>query len=121
MSLQTIARDALMPRAPSGAGRGIGLSVLVHACLLVAIAFGVNWRSRTPEAQQAELWAAVPQAAAPRAIEPVPVVVEPKPAAPTIKNKASATETSSGTALHTNLPSRIRIPCRLRLGRIRAA
>jgi colicin import membrane protein len=74
MASQALARDALMPRMASGSGRGIGLSVLVHAGLLVAIAFGVNWRSRTPEAQQAELWAAVPQAAAPRAVEPDPTV-----------------------------------------------
>ena len=67
MPTQALARDALMPRTTGGNGRGIGLSMLVHAGLIVAIAFGVSWRSRTPEAQQAELWAAVPQAAAPRA------------------------------------------------------
>jgi colicin import membrane protein len=90
---QTLPRDTLMPRTPGGTRRGIGLSVLVHLGLLVAIAFGVNWRSRTPEAQQAELWAAVPQAVAPRAAEPEPVPaprsVQPpppvaKPALPTM-------------------------------------
>ena len=79
MSADALPRDALMPRTPGGTRRGIGLSVLVHVGLIVAIAFGVNWRSHTPEAQQAELWAAVPQAAAPRAVEPEPVAVEPKP------------------------------------------
>ena len=73
-----------MPRTPAGRGRGIGLSLLVHAGLIVAIAFGVSWRSRTPEARQAELWAAVPQAAAARAVEPEPVVVEPKPVPPPV-------------------------------------
>ena len=53
MSSHALARDALMPRTAGGSGRGLGLSVLVHAGLLVALAFGVNWRSRTPEAQQA--------------------------------------------------------------------
>lgn len=81
MPTQALARDALMPRTTGGNGRGIGLSMLVHAGLIVAIAFGVSWRSRTPEAQQAELWAAVPQAAAPRAAEPEPVVA-PKPVPP---------------------------------------
>lgn len=80
MNAQAIARDDLMPRAPAGRGRGIGLSVLVHAGLVVAIAFGLRWRSHTPEAQQAELWAAVPQAAAPRAVEPEPVTTPPAPA-----------------------------------------
>ena len=84
MTASALPRDALMPRTPGGTRRGIGLSVLVHAGLIVAIAFGVNWRSHTPEAQQAELWAAVPQAAAPRAVEPEPVVAEPKPVPPPV-------------------------------------
>jgi colicin import membrane protein len=83
MSTQAMDRDTLMPGAPQGQASGIGLSVLVHAGLIVAIAFGVSWRSRTPEAQQAELWAAVPQAAAPRAAEPPPVV-ETKPLPPPV-------------------------------------
>lgn len=79
-------REAFAPRDPGGRARGIGLSLLVHAGLVVAIAFGVSWRSRTPEASEAELWAAVPQAAAARAIapEPTPAPVVPKVApAPT--------------------------------------
>ncbi|MBK6862472.1 MAG: TonB C-terminal domain-containing protein [Ideonella sp.] len=72
-------REAFAPREPEGRARGIGLSVLVHAGLVVAIAFGVSWRSHTPEAYEAELWAAVPQAAAPRAVEPEPVPVAPPP------------------------------------------
>jgi colicin import membrane protein len=72
-------REAFAPREPEGRARGIGLSVLVHAGLVVAIAFGVSWRSHTPEAYEAELWAAVPQAAAPRAVEPGPVPVAPPP------------------------------------------
>jgi colicin import membrane protein len=93
MSSHALARDALMPRTAGGSGRGLGLSVLVHAGLLVALAFGVNWRSRTPEAQQAELWAAVPQAAAPRAIEPEPVVAEPKPVPPPVARPLPRVET----------------------------
>ena len=81
MTSHALSRDTLMPNAPEGAGRGIGLSLLVHVGLVVAIAFGVSWRIRTPESQQAELWAAVPQAAAARAIEPEPVIA-PKPAPP---------------------------------------
>ena len=79
-------REAFAPREPGGRARGIGLSVLVHAGLVVAIAFGVSWRSRTPEANEAELWAAVPQAAAARAVapEPTPAPVVPKVAAPPV-------------------------------------
>ncbi len=79
-------RAALLPRDAEGRARGIGLSLLVHAGLVVAIAFGVRWRSHTPEAQQAELWAAVPQAAAARAVEPepVPVVEPPRPTLPVV-------------------------------------
>ena len=92
MTSHTLGRDALMPSAPRGTGRGIGLSLLVHAGLIIAIAFGVSWRSRTPEAQQAELWAAVPQAAAPRAVEPE-AVVEPRPAPPPVVKPVPKVET----------------------------
>ena len=92
MTAQALSRDALMPRAPSATGRGLGLSLLVHAGLIIAIAFGVSWRSRTPEAQQAELWAAVPQAAAPRAVEPEPVV-ESRPLPPPVVKPVPKVET----------------------------
>ncbi len=58
------------PPQPHGMGVGAMLALLVHAGLLVAIAFGVNWRSSEPAGTSAELWAAVPQAAAPAAQEP---------------------------------------------------
>ncbi len=58
-------------------GRGLALAVAVHALLVAGLAVGVNWRTSNPTAMQAELWAAVPQVAAPRAAAP-----EPPPAAP---------------------------------------
>jgi colicin import membrane protein len=64
--------DERRPPRPPGMGRGAMLALLVHAGLLVAIAFGVNWRSSEPAGISAELWAAVPQAAAPAAVEPPP-------------------------------------------------
>jgi len=83
MTADALPRDTFMPRAPGGTAPGVGLSVLVHAGLIVAIAFGVSWRSRVPEARQAELWAVVPQAAAPRAVEPAAEpVLAPQPAPP---------------------------------------
>lgn len=80
-------REAFAPRPAEGRARGIALSLLVHVGLVVAIAFGVSWRSRTPEAQEAELWAAVPQAAAARAVDPdpaPPVADPPRPAPPVV-------------------------------------
>lgn len=69
--------DNLMPQRPGGTGKGTAMALLVHVGLLIALAFGVSWRSQTPAGVSAELWAAVPQIAAPPAVEPKPV---PKPA-----------------------------------------
>jgi colicin import membrane protein len=62
-------------------GAGLGLAVLVHGLLVAALAFSVNWRASTPTVAEAELWAAVPQVAAPRAVEVEP----PKPLPPPVK------------------------------------
>lgn len=78
----TLTRDALIPRSPDGIGRGLGLALLVHALLLVAIAFGVSWRSSNPAGVEAELWASVPQIAAPRAVEPEPTPQPKRPEPP---------------------------------------
>lgn len=64
-------------------GRGAMMALLVHGGLLIALAFGVSWRSSEPAGTSAELWAAVPQVAAPPAVTPPPPPpmpkVEPKP------------------------------------------
>ncbi|MGK2898304.1 MAG: cell envelope integrity protein TolA [Burkholderiaceae bacterium] len=65
-------RDPFMPQPPKVRGRAITLAVLAHVLLLLAIAFGVNWRSSEPTTVAAELWSATPQAVAPRAVEPTP-------------------------------------------------
>lgn len=67
-------RDAFMPRRPAGLGSGLLLAVIAHLLLVAALTFSVNWRVSSPEGVEAELWAAVPQIAAPR-----PVEVEPPP------------------------------------------
>jgi colicin import membrane protein len=66
------------PQRPGGMGRGAMMALLVHAGLLIALAFGVSWRSSEPAGTSAELWAAVPQAAAPAAVEPPPPPPMPK-------------------------------------------
>jgi len=72
-------RDPLMPRRPKGMGAGLGLAILAHLLLILAIAFGVNWRAHEPAGIEAELWSAIPQAAAPRAAAPEPQP-QPQPA-----------------------------------------
>jgi colicin import membrane protein len=68
------------PQRPDGMGRAAMFALLVHVGLLIALAFGVNWRSSEPAGASAELWAAVPQAAAPAAVEPPPAPLPlPKP------------------------------------------
>ena len=71
--------DDLRPRPPDRLTRGALLAILAHLGLLVALSLGVNWKTSEPEGVEAELWAAVPQVAAPRAMEPEP---KPKPAPP---------------------------------------
>lgn len=79
MSTQALQRDALMPRSRDGTGSGFVLALIAHGLLILALAVGVNWHASEPEGVEAELWAAVPQIAAPKAAEPEPVKVEPKP------------------------------------------
>ena len=72
MTDPSLPRDPLMPRRPKGMGAGLSLAILAHVLLILAIAFGVNWRAHEPAGIEAELWSAVPQAAAPRAAAPEP-------------------------------------------------
>lgn len=86
-------RQARLEFAPTPAGAGLGsmaLALLVHALLLAALAWGVRWHHAPPTlAVTAELWAALPQQAAPApeapppADEPVAPIVPAQPAPPT--------------------------------------
>lgn len=79
MSVLTRQRDIYLPRQPKGMGKGLVLALIVHAALIVALSFSVNWHASDPVGMDAELWAAVPQVAAPRAVEPEPQPEPPKP------------------------------------------
>ncbi|MDQ6679392.1 MAG: cell envelope integrity protein TolA [Pseudomonadota bacterium] len=68
----TLSRDAMRPRPADGLGKGALLAILVHLLLIAVLAFGVNWHAHEPEGVVAELWSAVPQVAAPRAVTPPP-------------------------------------------------
>ncbi len=73
------------PRA-DGALRSFGLALLVHALLIAALTWGLNWKRSNPDiAFEAELWSSTPQEAAPRLVEapppppPPPAVTPPQP------------------------------------------
>ncbi len=68
------------PPAP-GLVRALALAVLAHAFLLAALTWGVHWkREAATLSVEAELWSALPQEAAPQALEvPLPVAPEPVP------------------------------------------
>ena len=66
-------RDQFAPPRPPARLRAITLAVLVHAVLIGALTWGVNWKNTADQpAVEAELWAAVLTQAAPRAMEPPP-------------------------------------------------
>ena len=76
-------------RPPSADGLGLGgaLSLAVHLGLVAALAVSVSWRRHSVQPVSAELWAAVPQVAAPAAnagapTPPPPPPPTPKPAPP---------------------------------------
>jgi colicin import membrane protein len=89
-TLNLQAADALRPRPPGGMGRGALLALAVHGLLVVALALSVHWRSQTPQTFSAELWAATPQVAAPRAVESTPAALPPPPPTPQVRAAAAA-------------------------------
>ena len=71
------------PPAP-GLLRALALAILAHAFLLAALTWGVHWkREAATISVEAELWSALPQEAAPQAVEvPLPATPEPVPPVP---------------------------------------
>ena len=76
-------RIDIAPPPDAGAIRSLGLALLIHAALIAALTWGVNWK-RTDSAATfgAELWANAPQDAAP--LQTPPPVAVPLPA-PVVK------------------------------------
>jgi colicin import membrane protein len=68
------------PPPPPALLRAFALALFVHALLLLALAWGINWKSNSDTvAVEAELWASVPRPAAPKALlPPLPKAPEPK-------------------------------------------
>ena len=76
-------RIDIAPPRDAGAVRSFGLALLVHAALIAALTWGVNWkRNDRSVAFEAELWSSVPQEAAPRLVAPAPLS-SPAPSTPT--------------------------------------
>ena len=93
MTAAALAHDVFAPQRPPGMGSGLGLALVVHAFLIVALAWSVNWKTSEPEGVVAELWSALPQIAAPRVAVPEPrppVVVEPRPTPPVPRPEPAA-------------------------------
>jgi colicin import membrane protein len=85
------------PPPPEGTARSVGAALVVHALLIVALTAGIQWQQDNSLSVEAELWSAVPMAAAPKLVEveapppppapkpeplPKPVVKPPEPPAP---------------------------------------
>ncbi len=76
-------RSDLAPPRDAGNLRAFGLALLVHALLIAALTWGVNWKkTEDSSSYDAELWAAVPQQATPRMAETPPLPVPPTPTPP---------------------------------------
>jgi colicin import membrane protein len=85
------------PPPPKGTARSVGAALVVHALLIMALTAGIQWKQDDSLSVEAELWSAVPMAAAPKLVEveapppppapkpepaPKPVVKAPEPPAP---------------------------------------
>lgn len=76
-------RSDLVPPRDAGTLRSFGLALLVHALLIAALTWGVSWKkTEDSSSYDAELWAAVPQQATPRAVAVAPTPVPPTPPVP---------------------------------------
>ena len=80
MSVKPAPHLEFAPPAPPGMGRAWGVAGAAHLALFMALGLATAWKTQPQTLQaEAELWSAVPQAAAPRLQEPPPPPPEPKP------------------------------------------
>ena len=71
----TFDRVDFAPPEPEGSGKSFSLAILAHVLLVAALAWGVSWHTQdNTSGVEAELWSAVPQEAAPRAVTPDPTL-----------------------------------------------
>lgn len=80
MSTVTLQHDKLLPQPVGGNAPGAVMALAAHAALLLALTVGVDWRTHAPDVVSAELWASVPQSAAPPPVEAPAPTPAPAPA-----------------------------------------
>lgn len=69
-----------LPPPEPGIVRSVGIAVLAHVALALALSWGLRWQQDDRQvAVEAELWSAAAQQAAPRAVEPPPPPPAPAP------------------------------------------
>ncbi len=79
------------PALPQSTGRSLGLAILAHLVLLAGLTWGVSWNSQPNTLTvEAELWSALPQAAAPKLEEAPPVQAPTPPEPPKVEPKITA-------------------------------
>lgn len=70
--MAAVLQDPLRPRSADAPAKGSLLALAAHVVLATGLTLGVSWRLAQPEGGEAELWASVPQVAAPPAPQPEP-------------------------------------------------
>jgi len=85
MNAHSLRHLEFAPPPPHGTGRSLSASLFVHALLLVALTAGINWNHDNSLSAEAELWSAVPQAAAPKLVEVQPAPPPPPPPKEVVK------------------------------------
>jgi colicin import membrane protein len=85
--MNATAYNEFAPPPVGGFGRSLSFALFMHLLLLVALTWGIQWKTEPNTlSASAELWSAVPAEAAPAAIEPEPTPPEPvKPPEPVQK------------------------------------
>ena len=78
--MQDKERNSFQPPKPGGRGRSFALALLAHALLLVALTWGIGWKTKPDNSLSvsAELWSAVPREAAPPLQEPAETTPTPE-------------------------------------------
>lgn len=80
MSVKPAPHLEFAPPAPPGMGRAWVVAGTAHLALFLALGLATAWKTQPQTLQaEAELWSAVPQAAAPRLQEPTPPEPVPEP------------------------------------------
>jgi colicin import membrane protein len=94
--MQAVDRLQFAPPSAPGLLRSIALAILAHALLLAALGSAVNWHRGELLTVEAELWAELPQEAAPAAIETPP---QPEPQAAPLPPQATPEVSDADIAL----------------------